>query len=135
MAPSNTDLDAVAAAEHALAAAHLTLDLDVIDRLIHPDYVIVQPGGAIETKADVLASYRSGTRHWEAARVDELDIRLYQDTAVVVGRWLASGRNGPASFDYRARFLSVWVRLGGRWQNLAYQATEIAQDHRRAVPN
>ncbi|WP_158231347.1 nuclear transport factor 2 family protein [Bradyrhizobium sp. C9] len=102
MAQSNTDLDAVAAAERALAAAHLTLDLDVINRLIHPDYVIVQPGGAIETKADVLASYRSGTRHWDSARVDELDIRLYQETAVVVGRWLASGRNGPASFDYQA---------------------------------
>jgi len=135
LAQSNADLDAVAAAECELAAAHLTLDLDVIDRLIHPDYVIVQPGGVIETKADVLASYRSGTRHWEAVRVDELDIRLYQDTAVVVGRWLASGRNGLVSFDYQARFLSVWVRLGGQWQNLAYQATEIAHADRHEVPN
>lgn len=125
-----TDLDAdrqaIAAAERALAAAHLTLDLDVIDRLLHPDYVIVQPGGAVETKSDVLASYRTGTRHWDKASVDDFDIRLYRDAGVVVGRWQATGRNGSVAFDYSARFVSVWVRIDDRWQNVTYQATEIA---------
>ena len=47
--PFDTDDDrhAIAQAERAIAEAHLTLDLDVIDRLIHADYVIVQPGGAL----------------------------------------------------------------------------------------
>lgn len=125
--PFDTDDDrhAIAQAERAIAEAHLTLDLDVIDRLIHADYVIVQPGGATETKADVLASYRTGTRHWDKAEVDQLDIRVHGDTAVVVGRWRASGHNGGEAFDYQARFLSAWTRLDGRWQNIAYQSTEI----------
>lgn len=43
----------VVEAERKLAAAHVTLDLTQIDRLLHPDYVVVQPGGRTETKAQV----------------------------------------------------------------------------------
>jgi ketosteroid isomerase-like protein len=125
--PSTVDDDrqAVAQVEYDLAEAHLQLDLDVIDRLLHPDYVNVQPGGRLETKAEFLASLRSDTRHWDVARADQFDIRLYGDTAIVIGRWRASGRHGIEHFDYAARFLSVWIKQDGRWQNIAYQATEM----------
>jgi hypothetical protein len=119
------DLLAVAQAERALAEAHLSLDLGVFDQLLHKDYIIIRPGGGAENKAETLASFREGARHWDKALVDQLDIRLYDGTAVVTGRWNASGRNGAASFDYQARFLSVWVREDGSWQNVAYQSTEI----------
>jgi ketosteroid isomerase-like protein len=114
---------AIAEAERELAAAHLSLDLDTIERLLHPDYVIVQPGGRIESKAEVLASYRVGGRHWDTAEVDQLDVRLHGDTAIVTGRWRASGENNGEPFDYAARFLSVWVKESGRWRNIAYMAT------------
>jgi hypothetical protein len=120
-----TDVELIKTAEHTLAAAHLTLDLESIDRLLHPDYVILQPGGKLETKADVLASYRSGERRWDTAVVDQLDIQLYENTARVIGRWQATGQNGRTPFDYAARFLSIWVRENGRWQNIAYQSTEL----------
>ena len=119
------DLDAVAQAEGKLADAHLQLDLKTIDHLLHPDYVIVQPGGKVETKAEVLASYKTETRQWDMAQVDQLDIRLYGATVVVVGRWRALGQHGAERFDYAARFLSIWVKQEGRWQNIAYQSTEI----------
>jgi ketosteroid isomerase-like protein len=119
------DFEAVAQAEGQLAAAHVQLDLETIEQLLHPDYVIVQPGGQVETKAEVLASYKTGTRRWDTAQVDQLDIRLYGQTALVVGRWQASGQHGAERFDYAARFLSIWVKQAARWQNIGYQATEI----------
>lgn len=116
----------VIAAEEHLAAAHLTMDLGAFERLFHPDYVILQPGGRVETKADVLASYASGTRHWQIAQVDQMDVRLYGDTAVVIGRWRGKGVNGEEHFDYRARFSSVWLRNStGDWQNVVSQSTDI----------
>jgi ketosteroid isomerase-like protein len=121
----NIDIEAVRSAEQELAAAHVRLDLDLINRLLHPDYVIVQPGGRVEHKAQVLESYRSGARHWDSAASDEMDVRIYADTAIVVGRWRAQGRNGDFHFDYAARFLSVWIRENGRWLNLTSQSTEI----------
>lgn len=119
------DLLAVAQAERALAEAHLSLDLAIFDQLLHKDYVIIQPGGETQNKAETLATFRSGARHWDRASVDQLDIRLHGGTAVVTGRWSASGRNGTAPFDYQARFLSVWVKEDDRWSNVAFQSTEI----------
>ena len=121
----NDDIQTIKSAEHALAAAHLTLDLATIDRLFHPDYRILQPDGRFETKADVLASYQSGSRRWDTAEVDQLDVKLYQTTAIATGRWQATGQNGDEHFDYAARFISVWIKEDGRWQNISYQSAEI----------
>ncbi|MCE7985529.1 MAG: nuclear transport factor 2 family protein [Caldilinea sp. CFX5] len=121
--PTN-DSAAVIQAEQALATAHLTLDVATIDRLLHPTYVIVQPGGTHENKAQTLASFLAGDRHWDLAESDEMAVRLYGDTAVVTGRWRGRGRNGTVHFDYQARFLSTWVREDGAWRNVAYMATE-----------
>lgn len=118
-------VEQVKAAEAQLADAHVRLDIDLIDSLLHPDYVIVQPDGMVETKRQVLASYRSGTRHWDSAKSDQLDVRVYGNMAIVIGRWQAKGRNGSVDFDYAARFLSVWIKQGGRWLNLSSQSTEI----------
>lgn len=119
-------VEQVRIAEEQLAAAHERMDVDLIDDLLHPDYVIIQPGGIVESKSQVLDSYRSGTRHWEFAQSDQMDIRLYGEMAIVIGQWQAKGRNGDVDFDYTARFLSVWVRQAGRWLNLTSQSTEIA---------
>jgi ketosteroid isomerase-like protein len=119
-------VEQVRVAEKQLAAAHVRMDVDLIDDLLHPDYVIIQPGGSVESKRHVLDSYRSGTRYWEFAQSDQMAIRVYGDMAIVIGRWQAKGRNGDVDFDYAARFLSVWIRQAGRWLNLISQSAEIA---------
>jgi ketosteroid isomerase-like protein len=59
------------------------------------------------------------------AQVGQLDIRIQGNSAIVIGCWQASGRHGEEQFDYTARFLSVWIKQDDRWQNIAYQSTEI----------
>jgi len=125
MMTASNDIATIIAAEQALAVAHLTLDLATIERLLHPDYVIVQPGGALENKAQTLTSFTTGARYWELAVSDEMTVRVDGDTAIVTGLWRGRGRNGAHHFDYQARFLSTWVRTAGEWRNLAYMATEI----------
>ena len=115
-------------AEKRLAAAHLTLDLGAIGDLLHDDYVIVQPGGRLETKRDVLASYASGERQWQSAEVEQLDVKIYGATARVVGVWKAKGTNTGVPFDYQARFISIWVQTGDVWKNISYASAEIAKD-------
>ncbi len=122
---NSTKRDEVSRAEWTLAEAHKSLDLDVIDNLLHDDYIIVQPGGIIETKADVLETYGSGQRNWDVAETDQLDIRFYGNTAVVIGRWKAKGKNNEEKFDYVSRFLSIWINEENRWKNVAFQATDI----------
>ncbi len=119
------DIQRLIDSEQRLARAHLLLETDVVESLLHEDYVIVQPGGVVETRSDVLASLRSGTRVWRMAAVDELEVKCYGDCARVVGRWTAAGTNQGTDFDYQARFISVWIRQCDTWQNLSYSSAEI----------
>lgn len=115
----------VLSSEMELAEAHLKLDLETFENLLHPNYVIIQPGGVMEGKEETLASLRAGGRFWEIARSDDMVVRLYGNTAVVTGRWRGKGVNNSEPFDYAARFLSVWVREAGVWRNVAAQSTPI----------
>ena len=115
----------IIACEQALARAHLMLDIATIDSLFHPDYVILQPDGSLETKADILQSYRSGQRHWDKAEVTETEVTLHDNFARVIGKWSASGVNNGQAFEYQARFISIWIRTDGTWRNISYQSVEI----------
>ncbi|MCP4139598.1 MAG: nuclear transport factor 2 family protein [Chloroflexi bacterium] len=123
---SGKEAASIALAEKELAEAHITLDMDVISNLLHPDYMILQPSGRVERKEDVLNSYREGERNWDKALVDQLDIRIHGNTGIVTGLWCASGQNKGKQFDYQARFLSLWIKEDERWQNIAYHSTEIS---------
>lgn len=119
------DTGQVIKAEQDLAKAHLTMDLAAIDALLHKDYKILQPGGVIETKNDVLGSYLTGNRYWNKAEVSSLVVDFFGETARVTGLWSAAGNNNGEIFDYQARFLSIWTREEGHWQNIAYASAEL----------
>ena len=105
--------------------AHLEMDLAQLEVLMHPDYTRIQPDGAVWDKARTLASYEGGKRHWSEVSIDQLDVRLYGQTAVVTGRWQARGINTGEAFDYAARYTSVWVLEGGQWRMVSDQSTDI----------
>jgi ketosteroid isomerase-like protein len=124
----------VLAVEQRWTAAHLAGDFGTLAELMAEDYVRIEPDGAVAGRAAVLAAYQPEHRHWDHAAGDEYAVRIYGDltggpgavlTALVVGRWTARGTNHGAHFDYAARFLSVYVRRGGRWQMVAEQSTPI----------
>ncbi|CAN5705549.1 hypothetical protein BH10CHL1_BH10CHL1_16910 [soil metagenome] len=118
-------IQAILQAEQAWTAAFLQLDIAAIEQLMADDYTILQPGGVVLGKVETLASLRSEQRHWASAVSDDQHVRVYGDTAVVIGCWTAKGVNHGATFDYQARYTAVWVKRAGRWQMVADQSTEI----------
>ncbi len=119
------DATAVLAAEQALANAHRTRDVQRIDALLHTNYRILQPSGVVETKAEVMASYAEQDRRWDLAAVTDLEVQICGVVAQVIGIWHAVGSNRGQAFDYRARFLSVWLKESEEWRNVAYSSVEL----------
>jgi ketosteroid isomerase-like protein len=113
--------------EEKLASAHLTLDLEAISELLHDDYLIVQPGGVLETKQMVLNSYRSAEREWQEANVADLQVNIHDSMARVTGVWKAKGKNKEEEFSYQARFISIWIDEGNGWKNISYCSSEMAE--------
>jgi ketosteroid isomerase-like protein len=114
-------------AEREWVEAHRRLDLSALDRLMGDDYTIIQPDGSVVGKQEALASYQAGKRGWDFIDSDDYQVRVYGDTAIVIGRWAAKGINNGQIFDYSARFTSIYVKREGRWQMVADQSTPISR--------
>jgi len=119
-------IEQVIQAEREWLEAHLRLDTSALERLMADEYTLVTPHGELLGKKQVLESFQSGQRSWQEAESDEYLIRIYEDAAVVFGRWRAKGINAGQVFDYAARYVSVWVHRDGCWQIVSDQSTTIS---------
>lgn len=126
--PSRTERSPIAdilATEQAWVQAHLDLDLDTMDKIMAAEYISVGADGESVDKQQTLDSYSSGMRNWDVAVGDDYSVRVYDQTAVVIGRWRGVGTNHGRPFDYTARFISVYTYRDERWQMVSAQSTTI----------
>ncbi len=86
--------------------------------------------GRLRTKAESIQDLKSGSIRYEA--IDERDVKVstYGDTAVVnsVAAVKLTSNGKPIDGDYRASF--VYVKQGGIWREVAFEATPVTQEGR-----
>jgi ketosteroid isomerase-like protein len=58
----------------------------------------------------------------ESSALDDIEVRLFGDAAVVTGRNHARGTQSGTPFDVRLRFTDVFLRRSGQWQAVAWHA-------------
>ncbi len=117
-------IEEVLEAEKEWTQAHLIIDVQALDRLMHPDYSIIKPNGTVWDKETALASIVPGKREWFEAGSSEHYVRIYGDTAIVIGLWKAMGVNNGEPFDYSARYTSLWVKENNILRIVSDQSTE-----------
>lgn len=106
----------VMATERRWVQAHRDLDIAEIESILDDGYKRIQGDDTVIGKRDVIASYRSGHRRWDVAEGSDYTVQLVDDFAVIVGLWRGVGENLGEAFDYRARFLSIYVRRSSGWK-------------------
>ncbi len=111
--------------ERCWVQAHRDLDIDAIGEMLSPDYTQIRADGSVARKAETLTSYASETRHWDFADSDQYDVKIFGEVAILIGRWIGRGENAGDKFDYRARFMTIYVRQADGWKLLADQSTPI----------
>lgn len=102
--------------EQEWAAALTRNDAAALDRILAPDYVLTSAESETVPRAQMLADMRSGVMRFTAATAEDLQVRVYGQTAVVTGRGTFSGQLRGAPFSATERFTDVFVRRNGRWQ-------------------
>jgi ketosteroid isomerase-like protein len=100
-------------------------DVAYLDRALAAEHVNIYYHGVVTTKAEFLAHVRAGKTKAAAARVDDLHVRVYGDTAVVHYRLLGKARVAGRETEGAFRTLRVFVRRNGRWQCVASQYTMV----------
>lgn len=102
-------------------------DLATLDHIWADDLSFTNPAGEVLTKAQRLASRKSGETKSESFRSDDVEVRLYGETAVVTSRATVQGQRQGQDISGQFRLTSVYVQRQGRWQLVAGQATRIAR--------
>jgi len=116
---------AVRQVEMAAAAAYDRNDADSLEQLWAPDYTFVNPVGIVLDRAQRLATLRTGSLHIESYHADEMRVRVYGTTAIVLFRSAVTGTRGGNQVLPSRRVTTVLVKRSGRWQIVAQQSTPI----------
>ena len=113
--------------EQRLIRAWLEGDRETVEALLADDWTVIDPGGRVLTKAQVLEEgFETGVRKIESGTIDDVKVRVFGDAAVVTGRTTAAGSYAGAAFSVTLRFTDVCVRRGDDWQVVASQGTLVA---------
>ncbi len=99
--------------------AQISADAAALDRLYAEDFIGIGPSGTVRTKPQVIADFTSGRLKFQSIVADEVQWRIYGDTAVETGRSTMIGQDGGRAVPRDNRFTRVWVRRNGRWQLVA----------------
>lgn len=109
------------------AAALAKNDADTLDRMYADTYMLVNLDGSVQSKADRLASIRSGDTKFESFAYDEVNVRTNPEGtgAVVISRATAKGTNKGQAIGGTVRVTQVWSKMKDGWKQVSGHATQI----------
>ena len=92
--------------------------------MIAPEWSVIHVTGETLTRAQVLEMCRKPPVPIEAFTIDDVNVRVFGDAAVVTGRTTVAA-GGASPVTVKLRFTDVFIRRSGRWLAVASQATTI----------
>jgi ketosteroid isomerase-like protein len=113
--------------ENEWAKSVVKLDLAFMERILADDYTWTDAAGNVHTKAEEIASIKSGQGVVTSSVNDEMKVRVYGDAAVVTGLTTQKGMEKGKEVSGQFRWTDTWVKLAGRWQCVADHVSDIAQ--------
>lgn len=100
-------------------------DTAALDRIYADGYTLVNESGELTTKAPRLATIKSGELKFESVSYDDVNVHLYGNAAVATYRVMIKAKSKGQDIGGPLRVTSTLVKLKGRWQLVATQATRI----------
>ena len=114
--------------ERELVAAIGRGDLTTYERIVADDYVAFPATGEEATKAEILASYRSGARRYTDLTIFDVKARVFGNTAIVTARTKGFRREADRDVPNRVRYIRVYAKRNGRWRAVAQMAAPVSDD-------
>ena len=99
--------------------AQVGADASALDRIYADDFIGVGPSGTVRTKKQVISDFTSGTLKFQSITTDEVQVRVYDNTAVETGLSTMDGKDKGKSVPRNTRFTRVWVKQQGHWRLVA----------------
>ncbi len=89
------------------------------------DFRQIDGAGNVETKQSFVDDLVSPDLVIDPYTVEDFDVRLYGDTALLSGRTRMTGRYQGKPFSSHYRYIDVYVRSGDEWRIVSVQISKI----------
>ncbi|MEJ7698452.1 MAG: nuclear transport factor 2 family protein [Pyrinomonadaceae bacterium] len=109
------------------AKATVNRDASALDRIEADDYIFTDADGSLVTKKQDIADITSGNLTAESINVDEMKVRVFGDTAVVIGRTTVKAQYKGKDISGQYRVTDVFLKRNGKWQAVASHFSRITQ--------
>ena len=111
-----------------LARAWVAGDRVFIERVIAQDWTGTGPTGVVTTRAQLLApTFEQRIQRIDRVEIDNVQVRVFGDSAVVTGRTHSVGSINGVAYDVRLRFTDIFVKRSGQWQVVASHGSLLPQ--------
>ncbi len=123
----SADEQAVRAADTAAVTAVLKRDIPAMEKLWAEQFMVNSPNNAVTpNRAAVIEFVKRGMINYSSYEQQIESIRIYGDTAVVMGSETVRPISGPAAGQtVQRRFTNVWRKEGGTWRGIARHASVV----------
>jgi len=106
--------------------AQIHADAAALNRIYADDFIGIGPSGTVRTKPQVISDFTSGNLKFQSITTDDVQVRVYGDTAVETGRSTMDGQDKGKAVPRDNRFTRVWVKQHGRWRLVANHYSLLA---------
>jgi ketosteroid isomerase-like protein len=113
-------------ANSALQEATLRGDVATLDRLFASDVLFIGGDGRLWNKAERLEDFRSRNRVRSSQRLEEPNVRVFGNTAIVGFAGWDEGQRDGRPFESRSYLTRVYLKRDGRWQ-LVHQQSALLE--------
>jgi ketosteroid isomerase-like protein len=100
-------------------------DRAAIEANMAEDFRQIDGAGNVEDKASFVEGLLEPALQIDPYTVEDFDIRLYGDVALLSGRTRMTGRHEGKAFSSHYRYIDVYVRRAGAWKIVSVQISRL----------
>lgn len=102
-------------------------DLPAIAANMTDDFRQIRKNGDLVDKGTFLRDILAPELTIHPYAVEDFDVRLYGDSALLCGRTKMTGTYAGKSFTSHYRYIDTYIREGGKWKVCSVQITAIPE--------
>ena len=100
-------------------------DRAAVEANMAQDFWQIDGAGSVVARADFIDGLMSADLEIDPYTVEDFDVRLYGDVALLSGRTDMTGRYQGKPFESHYRYIDIYVRKDGEWKIVSVQITRI----------
>lgn len=110
------------------ATALVSVDFQALGSIFAEEWILVGPAGEVMTRRFIFEQLRSGDLKFTGYDLGDMEIRIFGDTAVVVGRGTPRGEWNGQKFEEKEVFSDTFARVGGKWRCVMSHSSQIVDE-------